>query len=496
MREFKVCAQKGSCPKADVLVLPFLTDEGEKCPQPLFSSEEFGKELYEVALVDFKGTLGESFFHYAVGGGRVLLLGLGSIQKFSQESLRSAFGSAIVALRKKGWFSLNVVVPKLDVLSQEECVCAVSEGVFLADYVFDAFKTKKREGGIKELCFFCDEKYQPVVQKSEHVVNAVSLVRDLVVRNADEIDPDYFANLGQQFAKRYSKMAVNVLRKDACRKEKMGLLCAVNQGSPKEPAVVTLHHRGNPKTNEVSLAIVGKGITYDTGGLSLKPANAMETMREDMAGAGVVFGTMQAIAELDLPINVVGVIGATENAIGPNSYKPGDVFWGRTGVSVEIVNTDAEGRLVLADVLSYTQDVFSPKKMINLATLTGAVVVALGESVAGVMGNHEGWVNQVVSSGKKVHERVWPLPLYDDYQNLLDSEFADMKNCGSRNASSITAGMFLKKFVKDSVLWAHIDIAGVAFAEKRPSYCSSRATGFGVRLLLDVVQNLIETNSG
>lgn len=492
MKDFTLCTKRGLCSKADVIVLPFLISVEGKEPEPVFSLGEFEEALYKAALADFKGKLGESCIHYSAEGKRVQLLGLGLKGELSPESIRSAYGSSVVALRKKGWFSLNVVVPELENVPKETCVCAVAEGVFLADYVFDAFKTKKREGGICELCFFCEEKYKSVIQDSACVASAVALVRDLVVRNADEIDPDYFVSLGQQFAKKYNKMTVNVLRKEACQKEKMGLLCAVNQGSPKEPAVVTLDYKGNPQDKEISLAIIGKGITYDTGGLSLKPANAMETMREDMAGAGVVFGVMQAIAELNLPINVVGLIGATENAIGPNSYKPGDVFWGRTGTSVEIVNTDAEGRLVLADVLSYAQDTFAPKRMVNLATLTGAVVVALGESVAGIMGNHIGWVDQVVASGQKVHERVWPLPLYDDYRSLLDSEFADMKNCGSRNASSITAGIFLKNFVKDSVPWAHIDIAGVAFAEKRPSYCSSRATGFGVRLLLDVVKGLVD----
>jgi leucyl aminopeptidase len=276
-----------------------------------------------------------------------------------------------------------------------------------------------------------------------------------------------------------------VLDEKALGAEKMGAMLAVAVGSDRPPRLVILEHRGAP--GKGTLALVGKGVTFDSGGLSLKPSNSMETMKCDMAGAATVLGAMQAIARLELPVNVVAYMGLVENLPSGSAMKVGDVLTARNGKTIEVLNTDAEGRLVLADVLSYAVD-RKPDHLIDLATLTGACVVALGDDVAGLMGNNPDWIERVRSAAGAVGEWVWPLPLFDLYADLIRSEVADIKNTGGRPGGALTAGKFLENFVA-GVPWAHLDIAGPAFYERDNAWRDGGGSGVFVRTLVELARN-------
>ena len=278
--------------------------------------------------------------------------------------------------------------------------------------------------------------------------------------------------------------------KKQLEKEGFGLLLAVNRGSSCDPALIILQYRGQPHSNN-NTVIVGKGITYDTGGLNLKVGVGMETMKCDMGGAAAVLGTMLAAATLGLKTNLTGVIATTENSIGPDSYKPGDVYTSYLGKTVEIGNTDAEGRLVLADALAYANAKLAPTRMINLATLTGSIVIALGEEATGLMSNSDELSLALSEAGETTYERVWRMPLYDEYQERLKSDFADLINVAGRPASANLAGMFLKEFVGKTP-WAHLDIAGTAYLTKARHYLPKNATGVGVRLLIEFLEQGIK----
>ncbi|MCB1135296.1 MAG: leucyl aminopeptidase, partial [Chlamydiia bacterium] len=254
-----------------------------------------------------------------------------------------------------------------------------------------------------------------------------------------------------------------------------------------EPAFIIMQHKGDPRSKDHTV-IVGKGVTYDTGGLNLKPTGSMEDMKCDMSGAAVAFGTLYAAAKLGLKKNLSVVVAATENSIGSRSYKPGDVYSSYLGKTVEIGNTDAEGRLTLADALAYANKNLHPTRMIDLATLTGAMLIALGEEASGLMSNDDTLAEQLKQAGERTFERVWRLPLFDEYKDQLKSEIADISNIGGRHAGSITAGIFLKEFVGDTP-WAHLDIAGTAYLSKARRYHPKNGTGIGVRLLIDYLEN-------
>jgi leucyl aminopeptidase len=263
----------------------------------------------------------------------------------------------------------------------------------------------------------------------------------------------------------------------------MGLLLAVNRGSMRDPAFILVEYRGNPGSSDVT-ALVGKGITFDTGGLNLKPTGSMETMKDDMSGAAAVLGAIRAAAALKLKVNILGAIPTTENSIGSKAYKPGDVYRSYSGKTVEIANTDAEGRLVLADALAYVQKHYKPSRIVDFATLTGAVVIALGEEASALFCNDEGFAAKLMDAGSRSAERLWRMPLYPEYKELMKSTIADLKNSGGRAGGLCTSAAFLSYFVKD-VPWAHLDIAGTAFLSSPKHYHTTNATGVGVRMLVE-----------
>ncbi|HSX12010.1 MAG TPA: leucyl aminopeptidase [Rhabdochlamydiaceae bacterium] len=476
-------------PKADAIVLPFW--QVKKGAEAAFSDKEFAA-LYESVLEmgDFSGKEGEVY--YVVDGRvekRLVLLGLGEEKKCESESLRRSYGHAVKLLRKIKATKVNVLVPAM----KKECCRALCDGLFLSNYSFNENRHDTKEEQpplIKECCFVGLKKEGfALCQKSLTIAHSVYYARDLVINSADVVTPTFLAHKAKELAKDFSPIKTTVFNRKQIQQEKMGLLEAVSRGATTEPAFILIEYRGNPRSKEFT-ALVGKGITFDTGGLNLKPGASMETMREDMSGAAAVLGTIRTAAQLKLKQNLLGVIASTENAIGPNSYKVGDVYKSHSGTTVYIADTDAEGRLVLADALSYAQENYSLARAIDLATLTGAIVVALGEEVSGLFSNNDKLATALFNAGEETHERLWRMPLYSEYKELLKSKFADIKNAGGRQAGSITAALFIERFIKKQLPWAHLDIAGTAFPSELKSYQPVNATGFGVRLLVQFLENL------
>lgn len=468
--------------KAEVAVVPFFegpnlaTKVGEKVS---FSPVEFG---------DFRGKKGEVFFAYQ-GKERFLLLGFGKRDQVSSEVVREAVAEAVKVCQNKGLKKVKLFLLEKSKLAREELILAYSEGLFLSNYAFKKLKHDSLKGEtfalIEESIFVhLSKEEQKLVEKTKTISFGVNLARDLINSNADEATPQMIA----KEAKKLKGIEVEVFDKKRIEKEKMGLLLAVNQASQRDPVFLILNYSGKPGSKDVT-ALIGKGITYDTGGLSLKTSTGMDSMKADMAGAAVVIGIMQVISSLKLKVNVTGLIPLTENAIGPKSYKPGDVFIGMSGKSVEVVNTDAEGRLILADAISYAVSKIKPSRIIDIATLTGGIIVALGEDVAGLFTDDEILAKKLNEASNRTGEAIWRLPLYKSYLELLKSDIADIKNAGEKSkASSITAALFLKEFVKDFP-WAHLDIAG-AFFDKPKRYHTTRASGMGVRLLAEFFEKL------
>jgi len=380
-------------------------------------------------------------------------------------------------------------------------------GLRLRGYRFDSYKTKKKEDAEPKGCAditIAVEKpaaARQEIKAAEAVTAGVLTARSLVNEPANILFPEEFANRAMALKKH--GVEVTVLDGQAMRELGMGALLAVGQGSARESRTVIMRWRGGKtakggakeggKSKAKPIAFVGKGVCFDTGGISIKPAAGMEDMKGDMAGAACVTGLMQALAERKANVDAVGVIGLVENMPGPNAQRPGDIVKSMSGQTIEVINTDAEGRLVLADLLWYVQDRFKPKFIIDLATLTGAILVALGQEHAGLFTNNDELGERLIAAGKAIGEKLWRLPLGPAYDKMIDSKFADMKNTGGRHAGSITAAQFLQRFVNNTP-WAHIDIAGTGMGSPQSEINQSWGSGFGVRLLDRLVANYYEGN--
>lgn len=475
--------------KSEALLLPFW--QGKQA-EAAFKDKAVLAELKSVLeLGDFTGKAEELLCVYSSKRPekRLLLLGYGDKKNVSPEKIRRTYGQALRLLNGKKAKTATLVLPDTAGLSlnRETLLEAIADGALLANYAFDFHQSQKAGSLIRSIILQgADSKEAELFKRRAVIASSVYFTRDLVNGNADDVTPSHLVKQAELLAKQHASLRVKVLRRAEIEKEKLGLLAAVGRSSAEEPALILIEYKGDPRSSDLT-AIVGKGITYDTGGLCLKPGPSMVTMRDDMAGAAAVLGVLRAAADLKLPKNLIGVIASTENAIGPTSYKTGDVYTGHAGISVEIGDTDAEGRLVLADALSYLQAHYSPQKIIDLATLTGGAIIALGEEVAALCSNDDQLSRQLFEAGERTFERVWRLPLYEEYEELLKSKIADIRNVGPRKASSICGGIFLKRFIKKAA-WAHLDIAGVAFPETLKPYQPSQATGFGVRLLLSFLE--------
>jgi leucyl aminopeptidase len=362
---------------------------------------------------------------------------------------------------------------------------AIAAGIRLRAYTFDRYKTKKKEGEETALRASVSIAVDDVAAARKafapnaHLVEGVITARDLVNEPPNVLFPVEFARRAGQLRK--LGVVVDVLDVNAMKKLGMGALLGVAQGSTQPGRTVIMRWNGGKKGDQ-PVAFIGKGVCFDTGGISIKPASGMEDMKGDMGGAACVVGLMQALAARKAKANVIGAIGVVENMPDGNAQRPGDIVTSMSGQTIEIINTDAEGRLVLADVLWYVAKKFKPKFMVDLATLTGAIMVALGTEYAGLFSNNDELAERLIKVGLATGERVWRMPLGPEYDKQIDSQFADMKNTGTRNGGSITAAQFLQRFV-DGTPWAHLDIAGTAMGAPKTEINQSWGSGFGVRLL-------------
>lgn len=468
----------------DLLVLPYW--EG---PVEAFQTNPW-KVLLEKPLAcgDFHGKMGDQLVLY--GDGRVLALGLGKKEAINAEVLRRAFSSAVRFAQSKKIKTLHLIFPERSKISREESLKAIAEGIFLTNYAFSRLKSDLKENPVQlleEIVFVgVEPRDEALLSKYFLIATAVYSVRDEVNANSDDKTPKMLSDWALSLAHQTSGLKASVLDKKQIEKEKMGLLLAVSRGAAVDPCLITLSYQGNPKSSQHTV-LVGKGVTYDTGGLALKSAENMLTMKTDMAGAATVLGVVQTAAALRLKVNVTAVVPATENAIDAKSYKNGDVYRSMSGKSVEITNTDAEGRLILADAITYAIERFHPTEIIDIASLTGGIIVALGEDISGLFVNDERLASDLKSASEATGELLWRMPLHADYKEMLKSEIADIANAAGKTASSVSAALFIQEFTK-SVPWAHIDFAGSCYLTKPKFFNPTKATGFGVRLLIDFLE--------
>ncbi|MBI1246395.1 leucyl aminopeptidase [bacterium] len=411
---------------------------------------------------------------------RVYTVGLGKKEDLCARRAYEAAASAAVVLSAK---KVDKVGYFLDDFWPAEMVEQAIAGALVGVHGQDLYRKEKKQTPPGEIVW--SSVTDDVIEKGIALGNAINLTRSLVNRSANDIYPASFAQEAAVVAENHD-LNIEVWDKARLQKEKCGSMLAVSQASTRDPRLVILRYNGG-KEGEPPLALVGKGVTFDSGGLSLKPSDSMITMKCDMAGAATVLGAIKAIASWKLPINVVALCGLVENMVSGDSYKLGDVLTSRSGKTIEVLNTDAEGRLVLADVLNVALDE-KPMAIVDLATLTGACVVALGMDIAGLMTNEPDWCHELEQASLATGEKMWQLPMYPEFSEQLKSQVADLKNVGDgRWGGAITAAKFLEEFVDDTP-WTHIDIAGPSFAEKPKPYCSGGATGFAVRTLLELAR--------
>ncbi|MCG5535448.1 leucyl aminopeptidase [Ectothiorhodospira mobilis] len=443
---------------------------------------------------DMDGERGQTLWLHHLPGTvaeRVLLVGLGKEKEFGQVPFREATAAMTRALLQSGAERVHNTLTELPVKGRDlpwkafQTVLAVEDGL----YRFDEFRTGKKRPrpALKHMILEAGDEDQVApgeraVSRARATAAGMGLARDLANRPGNVCTPVHLAEEAKALKKASKDLKLEVLDEEAMEKEGMGALLAVGRGSEQPPRFIVLQHRGGDKGDK-PVVLVGKGITFDSGGISLKPGEAMDEMKYDMGGAAAVLGVMKACAELQLPLNVVGVIAAAENMPDGRATRPGDIIQTLSGQTVEILNTDAEGRLVLCDALTYVERL-EPAAVVDMATLTGACIIALGHQASAVLGNDTALVKELLSAGQETLDRAWELPLWDEYQEQLKSNFADMANIGGRPAGTITAACFLSRFTK-KYKWAHLDIAGVAWKSGK----EKGATGRPVPLVMQFLFN-------
>ena len=485
-----------------LLVVPVF--EGATTPEGLASSidEHFGGGVARAfASGDVKGRSGETLVFYrtdekGAGPRRLMLLGAGKREKLDAEQVRRYVGRAVRAAEKLGVPRVTIRVDDTTGLGEERLAQAAAEGGVLATWSFRELKSAigreddaQPETPIEQVELAADgdaSKLEAGLVVGRTIARAQNFARTLQSRPGNLATPSMLAEEASRVAAEVG-LECRILGPAELREERMNALLAVNLGSDEEARLIVLQHRKGP-AGAPPLALVGKGLTFDAGGISIKPAANMEDMKFDMSGGASVIAAMRAIAELALPVNVVGIVPSTENLLSGKAMKPGDVIRTRSGKTVEVINTDAEGRLILCDAIDYARTTFAPAAIVDIATLTGSVVIALGYHAAAVFGNDEALIQQLRTAGDRAGERCWPLPLWEEYKRQLKSPVADLSTVGGRPAGSITAALFLSEFAGDSS-WAHLDIAGTAYGAEPLPYQRKGGYGFPTRLLVEWVRS-------
>ncbi|MDP8886232.1 MAG: leucyl aminopeptidase [Thermoproteota archaeon] len=441
---------------------------------------------------EFRGTFGSSIVVYTLGRGpmkKIMLLGLGKREKFTDESARICAGKAARKAQELGIKEFSMLqFPNLD----EGLVEAMTEGIALALYSFDKYKEAKEPASkIEEVTILINSdspRFQSVVEKANIIVDAVNFARDIGNLPPNDCPPAHLASIAVSLAQDYGIKA-RIMDRYELENMGMGGIVAVGKGSNNPPKLIVLEYTGANDPQQKPYLLVGKAVTFDTGGISIKPSEKMDEMKFDKCGGCTVLAIVRAIASMKLAVNVVGIVPSVENMPSATSYRPGDIIRMYNGKSVEVLNTDAEGRMILADAIAYGIVTYGPKAVIDLATLTGAAIIALGANVAPLIGNNKQLADRLRKLSDKTREKMWELPLYDEYYEQIRSTYADIKNIGGRPGGAITAAAFLSNFVND-VPWVHIDIAGTAWTQEgthEKSYNHRGATGFGVRTLVKLL---------
>jgi leucyl aminopeptidase len=438
---------------------------------------------------DFAGKRDETALVYPTGpAGRIMLVGMGKPDEVSRAAIRRAASVAAKRMRALGVAhgAFHLPSESRGGVSPADAGQAIAEG--LAQGAWQYLDMKRpgddRKAPLERVDVLAPDDHEGLA--AGHRIGSAlgagqTLARGIQVLPGNLCTPTYVGRAAEELATRHG-FAVTVLDKAAITREKMGALLAVAQGSVEEPRFIVLEYQG---AEGAPIVLVGKGVTFDTGGISIKPAQNMEDMKYDMSGAAAVLGTFEVLGRLKPAVHVIGLIPSTENMPSGTAVKPGDVVTSHLGKTIEVINTDAEGRLILCDALSWARR-YRPACVIDIATLTGAIVVALGNSAAGVMGSDDALVEEVRQAAERAGERVWPLPLWEEYRDLMKSDIADVKNAGGRPAGSISAGWFLREFV-DGFPWAHLDIAGTAYTDREDVTRVKGPTGIGVRLFSEFV---------
>jgi leucyl aminopeptidase len=480
--------------KTETLVIPVCPD------QDLYPSPPIQPLVQQaLGIKTFAGRKGDELILHRppeVGAERVVFLGLGPQAELDLERFRQAAGKGVHLSRHADPGDAVLLVPEVDAgkaLKREAMLAALAEGALLSNHLQNRYQSDPKTLPLQSIRLHTDA---PLVRNAkvhlkniETVCRATLQARDWINQPANEKTPDQLARRMAR-ATRGHGIKATIFDEKKLKTLQMGALLAVGQGSAHPPRLLILDYR--PPQASGTIALVGKGITFDAGGLNIKSTGSIELMKIDMAGAAAVAASVMAMAETGTRQRIVGVIPLAENMVGGDAFRPGDIVRAVNGRTIEIGNTDAEGRLILADALAYAAKTYRPQVMIDMATLTGACVVALGERIAGVFSPDERLRAVIEQAGHEVHERCWPLPLPEDYQDLLKSDFADMRNIGPhRWGGAILAALFLKEFVGET-RWAHIDIAGPAYHKKGGAYHQPGATGFGVRLLCRTITALTE----
>ncbi|MGQ9464660.1 MAG: leucyl aminopeptidase [bacterium] len=444
---------------------------------------------------EITGKLGETVVFPTLGRikvNKILIVGLGKQEKFGMEEIRKASGSAATAVKKAKAKTVGTIVHGAGIggIDPEICARALTEGTILGLYEFKTYK-KKENNGIEN--FFIIEKDNEKIKKIKKGVELGKIIaecqnisRDFTNEPANILTPEKFAQRATQIISEFGlekELSLTILNKKEMEMLKMGALLSVAQGSENEPQFITIRYQGS---NKPLISLIGKTVTFDSGGISLKPSEGMGAMKGDMSGGGVVFATTLALARAGAKTNLLTIIPAVENMPSGRASRPGDIVQAMNGKTIEIISTDAEGRMTLADAICYAEKE-GAKIIVDIATLTGGCAVAFGDVTAAVMGNEQELIDKLLAISKHTGERLWQLPLFEEYEEKIKSDVADIKNSAGRLASPITAGIFLKEFIHDAK-WVHIDIAGKEFAEKERYYQPKGATGFCVRTLFEFCQ--------
>ncbi|OGO20648.1 MAG: leucyl aminopeptidase [Chloroflexi bacterium RBG_16_50_11] len=467
--------------------------EGEKRPEgdTAATNKKLNGAISElIKQSDIKGKLNEITMLHSLGklpAGKVVVLGLGKKKELNVNKVRGAMAEVCRYLRGKSVTAISSIIigEGINGIKTDAAVQAMTEGALLGLYTFRKYLTKKENnfGEIKEFTIAGKEKrrMEKAIAKGKIIAEAANYARDMVNEPSNFMTPTNMADAARQLAKKYG-LKVEVLDRDKMKELGMGGLLGVSQGSQQPPKFIILSYKGR-ESSEIDLALVGKGITFDSGGISIKPSENMADMKGDMAGGASVLAALTAIAQLKPKINVTALVPATENLPSGTAMKPGDIITAMNGKSIEVLNTDAEGRLILADALSYATKI-KTKAIIDVATLTGACQIALGNITTGAFTNNQPLLDKVIAAGNEVGEPAWQMPMFEEYKELIKSDFADIKNTGNRYGGAITAAKFLEEFV-DKITWVHLDIAGTSSTDKEKGYLVKGATGVPVRTLVN-----------